>query len=222
VIAHELGALRFIRAGFNKRQLYYLLLKNSQIFTEAGRRWAGYSYKVSGQWQGTFKRLHVIGDKHGEDTTLRLGARPRLLQSLRRVVNGRIRFIHIIRNPYDNISTIFLKTKRWELDLRDSVDYYFFLCHSIVAMKKQIDDSEMLELRHEAFVREPKRHLKQLCDFLGVEAREDYLKSCARIVFKSPYMSRYDLEWDERAIETVQRRMDRVDFLKGYSYDCSM
>lgn len=43
VIAHELDALRYIKEGFNKKQLFYLLLEKSQRFTKAGREWTGYS-----------------------------------------------------------------------------------------------------------------------------------------------------------------------------------
>jgi hypothetical protein len=46
IIAHELDALRFLKAGFSERQLYFLLLGNSRLFARHGRRWGQYSYSV--------------------------------------------------------------------------------------------------------------------------------------------------------------------------------
>src|SRR5213594_4458109 len=76
VIAHELDVLRHIEEGFNKRQIYDLLLENSQISAEAGRvsgrKSNVYSYAVPNQWQGRFEKLRVIGDKKGGGSTQRL------------------------------------------------------------------------------------------------------------------------------------------------------
>src|SRR4051794_27905037 len=106
IIAHELDALKFVAAGFNKDQLYQLLLDNSRRFARKGRAWTGYTYGVPGQWQGRFDKLHVIGDKKGGRSTLQLAENPELLHRLRKTVATDIRFIHTIRNPYDNIATM--------------------------------------------------------------------------------------------------------------------
>ena len=71
--AHELDALRFLEAGFSERQLYYLLVENSRLFTRHGRKWGRYSYAVPGQRQGEFTQLRVIGDNQGGRTTTRIG-----------------------------------------------------------------------------------------------------------------------------------------------------
>ena len=57
------------------------------------------------------------------------------------------------------------------------------------------DDSAVLTLRHENFVRDPESQLRNLCVWLGVDHSEDYLSACAGIVFESPHKSRYKVEW---------------------------
>jgi hypothetical protein len=37
IIAHELDALKFVNAGFDKHKLYQLLLDNSRRFVRRGR-----------------------------------------------------------------------------------------------------------------------------------------------------------------------------------------
>src|SRR5215207_8273627 len=63
IVAHELDALKFVRAGFGKHQLYELLLDNSRRFAQRRREWNGYGYEVPRQWQGRFNEVRVIGDK---------------------------------------------------------------------------------------------------------------------------------------------------------------
>ncbi|MDQ4062826.1 MAG: sulfotransferase, partial [Actinomycetota bacterium] len=49
IIAHELDALKLVEAGFDKLQLYQLLLDNSRRFARGGREWTGYDYEVPHQ-----------------------------------------------------------------------------------------------------------------------------------------------------------------------------
>ena len=106
VIAHELDVLTFVAAGWPRRALYSRILNHDATFTESGRQWFGYDYRVPGQWQGRVSKLRVIGDKKGGKTTERLGARPDLLERLRRTVEVPVRLVHVVRSPYDNITTM--------------------------------------------------------------------------------------------------------------------
>ena len=65
LVGHELNALRYVRRGYTRRQLFWLLLMKDREFARRGRNWTGYDYAVSGQWQGRFEKLLVIGDKKG-------------------------------------------------------------------------------------------------------------------------------------------------------------
>lgn len=214
VVAQELGVLKYILARFNKAQIYYLLLENSRKFTERGRQWGDYSYKVHNQWQGTFKKLKIIGDKQGGGACLRLKARPWLLLRLRDTI-GSIKSLHVIRNPYDNISTI---SKQHNMNLKDSIDYYFSFCETIAKVKEQLNNDELFEFRQESFIDDPKKLLKEICEFLREDAPNEYLNSCASVVYKSPHKSRYKAQWSDELIEIVNQRISQYFFLNGYSF----
>lgn len=219
IIANELGTLKYIAARFNRRQIYYLLLENSRRLASGGRRTVDFSYHVPRQWQGRFNQLQVLGDKHGEGSTLRLRARPWLLQRLRKTVGIHVKLIHVIRNPYDSITTVRIKAKRPQRDLSESVEYYFSLCETVNKLKGQINSADLFELKHESFVENPKAVLEKLCSFLGVEASQDYLNDCASIVFKSPHKSRYETSWSQDWIERVKCKIENFRFLQGYTYE---
>ena len=200
IIANELDALKYVQAGFSKRQIYQLLLENSRKHAESGREWNTYSYEVPGQWQGRFDKLRVIGDKKGGKSTARLRSNPELLQRLQDTVGVGIKFVHVIRNPYDNISTMLRDnigngvTAGRNRGLSYSIEKYFSGCATVRDLKERTTDADMFDVRHESFVEDPARHLGDLCRFLGLEYSDDYLKDCASIIFRSPSKSRHKVE----------------------------
>jgi len=218
IIAHELDTLRYIEEGFDKNQIFYLLLINSKSFAKAGRTWDNYSYKVEKQWQGTFKKLKVIGDKKGGNSIKRIQSNPKLLQELYKTIDKLpIKFIHIIRNPYDNITT--MAKKHFNNNLKNAIDEYFSLCETVKNIKKQIKKNDVIDMKHESFVLNPKSNLESICNFLGLDADVDYLKDCAKIVYNSPHKTRNDLKWTSNLINIVDNKIKEFEFLGGYSYD---
>lgn len=216
VIAHELDALRYIEAGCNKKQLFYLLLEKSQRFTKAGREWTGYSYVIPNQWNGRFRELKVIGDKKGGTSSHRLAENPALLQNLKETIGVDLKITHVIRNPYDSISTM---SKSVGPSLTDSIEAYFFLCKTVANIRGKINKEDWFDIRHESLIDNPEYWLTRLCQFLGQEPPDDYLKDCARIVYKSPRKSRKKSSWPHELIRRVENEIEKHPFLHGYTFD---
>jgi hypothetical protein len=217
IIAHELDALGYVKQGIEREDLFQLIIENSRKFTEEGRKWESYSYEVPGQWRGQFAELEVIGDKKGGASARELGSYPELLPKLEQTVGNEVKLIHVVRNPYDNISTMFLN-RRANRSLRRTVKNYFSLCETNMQVKEQVGDDAVFEVKHEDFVNNPRDYLQRLCHFLELEPREDYLRDCVSQVFASPRKSRYKVEWYDTTITMVGEYMSRYDFLEGYSY----
>lgn len=216
VIAHELDVLRLVQAGFSRTQIYSLILDKDKQFGEGDRRWREYAYAVPNQWQGRLERLLVIGDKKGGGSTRRLQHDPALLSRLRRIVGVPIRFVHVTRNPYDIITKL---SRRQPERLPASIERFFSLASTVVSVKRQALAGEVLDVRHEALIDDPRRTLRKICGFLGVDCTDAYLDDCASIVFTSPRKTRYSVEWPPELIQEVKSRMAGFDFLNGYSYD---
>jgi len=218
IIAHELDVLKFVAAGFNRNQIFYLLLENSRRRAVGGREYSGYSYEVAGQWQGRYRKLRVIGDKKGGRSSTRLTAKPELLEAMRKTIDTRSKFIHVIRNPYDCITTMTTRNQRG-LSLENRIHNYFSRVATVAATKERIAPDDILDVRHEALIEEPKKWLAKLCALLGVEPFPDYVDDCARILFKAPQKSRRNLPWSAENIALVAEKMKPYPFLAGYSYD---
>jgi hypothetical protein len=216
VVANELNTLKYLYAGFRKNQICYLLLQSSQSFAEAGAKWSGYSYRVPYQWQGRFKKLQILGDRKGGSSALILSLYPSLLERLRNTFGIPVKFIHVTRNPYDNISTI---CRKHDMNLMESIDYYFSLCEAVTDISKRLNSDELFEFSHESFIHDPENRLKEICAFLGVNGSEDYLSDCADIVFTSPHKTRDNVQWNKRLMDMVEERIAQFPFLNGYSFE---
>jgi len=206
---------------FDRTQIYYLLLRNSRRAALRGRKGGGYGYAVPNQWQGRFARLDVIGDKSMADVDVRrLAKSPGLLEHLCRVTGAKIRMIHVIRNPYDVITT---KSIRRKLSIMKMIEEYFSYCRQGLRVIRQIDEMAIFDVARipvylEQFIGDPHAELRSLCRLLGVEPAEDYLNACMSIVYRTSHKSRHDVEWSQESIDRVRRQIETIPFLQRYGY----
>jgi hypothetical protein len=215
IIAHEQDTLQFIENSlpFGRNQLYSLLLQNSARFAAEGRTWCGYSYAVPNQWQGKYKKLLVVGDKKGGISTIKIGKDPTLVDRLEATIKVPIKFLHVVRNPFDNISTIAIKEPR---PLENAIDYYF---SSVATNAKLREKMDVHDVELEELIDKPERTIKTICQFLDIEPGKKYLADCSGIVRTRPRQTRKQLQWDKASIARVSKEIQKYDFLKSYSYD---
>lgn len=217
VVAHELNALMYIRAGFSRRQILALLLERSREFSATGNRWSGYTYRVPNQYQGSFKSLKIIGDKQGGISAQYLYLYPDLFGRLLAVMGPETKFIHVIRNPFDNITTMFKRETK--PSLAENIDLYFELCSGVAGAKQQVHSPYWHDLHFESFVGDPAAALQSLCRFLNVPAAADYVQDCAGIVFSSPRQTRHSITWSPADRQRVMDECRSYPFLSEYTFD---
>ena len=91
VVSHELDVLKFIRAGFSKRQIFTMILRTSEGYARRGRVARDYTYRVPNQWHGRFRNLRVIGDKKGPGSMNKLRDDLKLTDRLQKTTGTDIR-----------------------------------------------------------------------------------------------------------------------------------
>jgi len=213
LIAHELNALHFVRRRFSRAQLFYLLRAQDRAFEKAGRQWYGYDYRVEGQWQGRCEQLLVIGDKHAGGATHILGRRPELVQRLADRVQARVKMIHVVRHPLDNIATIH---RLQNLSLAAATKYYFEHAATNARLVRKYG-TDVLTLALEEVIAQPQANIAKLCGFLGLAAAPDYLDACRRAVFAQPRLSRSKVVWPPALVAEVDRQASKIAFLARYA-----
>jgi len=221
ILADEVYALRYVQAGFRRGQIFSILLRASRRELMKGRvtarRLTPYSWLVPGQWQGRFTSLQVIGDSTTGSSTQQLAEIPGLLENFRTIMGPvNLKFIHVIRNPFDPISVMMVRGKR---TFENANEHYFDNCELLLNVRSQLTASSVLPIRYEDFVNQPEKNLTAICNFLGLEADPEYLQACAGILHASPERSRHLVKWEPEWIERVESRLKKYDFLAGYSFE---
>lgn len=215
-VAHEAGVPRYLAARFSRRQILHLLLANTRRQAARGRPHIHYSHAVPGQWQGRYRDLRVIGDKHGEGFLLSAQARPWLTGAVLERFDP-VQFIHVVRNPYDALASVVGSSKRGQ-SLERAVAYFEGLYGTLERVRQQVPPVRLFLLRFEQFLEHPRERLAETCAFLGMDATVDYLDACAAIVLPQPEDRRDLLRWDDAARERVDRLIAQHDFLTGYRF----
>ena len=219
VVADEADVLRYVAAGFGQQQIYRILEKGARREAMKGRvtarRLDPYSFAVPGTSQGSHDHVRVIGDSRAGPTTRRLGREPHLIDRLDRTLDGvDVRFVHVVRNPFDPISAMVRRGKRTH---EEATADYAAQCARVDALCRRLTH-RVLRVHYEAFVDDPAGGLRRLCDFVRLECSDDYLSACAAVIERDRPGERHTVSWSREQIVAVERVIDDVAFLQGYTY----
>lgn len=215
VISSELPAPLWIMRGCSREELYGRILARAIWFDFFGNR-SNYRYQVPNKWQGRFRRLKVIGDKRGGWVTRTLAETPDFFDRVRDLVGVPCRFVHVVRNPFDNIAAISIAGKT---SLEAGVNTYFRHVDVTRRLGAFCRDGELLTIHHEQMIADPGQELTALCEHLGLDPAPDYLKACAKIVFPAPTNTRQKVVWTAAERAKVAARIEEVPFLRDYQFD---
>ncbi len=226
IMGMEWGLMQNLKAGYKRYQIFYSLHMNSVYYREKKNNvWTGYNYKVENGWQGKFSTLKVIGDKKGGRTSIDLKEDFSLLEKLENKVKLKPKLIHIVRNPFDIITTMTNRSNEKKSPGREvkSIDLLPFIkgffdrtevVHKLIAEKKY----DILNIYHEDFIADTTSKLEEIIRFLNLKADNDYLRKCSEIVYESPKKTRYSVEWTKELITYVETKLKDYPLLSHYQY----
>lgn len=215
LFANGLDAAAYLSSGFNVQQVAALSIWNSLRFTASGRRSNGYDYTVPEGWHGRWGELQVIGDKSGDLFSESLRRDSSILQSVLHNLAGKGKFIHVVRNPYDAISSI---ASRGGIGLQAASGIFFALCEANARAREAISRSAWMDLHLEDLIHQPESSLHQLCAFLGQEATDSYVAGCRNLILESPRRSSSAMSWDAGLAREVSDQMDAFPWFDGYCF----
>jgi hypothetical protein len=213
-ISHELHAARHLRAGASFERVQRAILLNAFFFDYFGRGYSGYDYQVPGQMQGRVERLRVLGDKKANGTTRLLRRDPALPTLLRERIPAPIVYLHVVRNPFDNIVT---KARRANTSLRWAANIYLAHVAAVEALKRS-EGKAVIDVFLDDVIAEPQAQLRQLLERLGLDTGpEDYLDACAARLFERPKQTRSEMRWAPELLREVRARFRDCEFLARFA-----
>lgn len=214
LVAHELHAIDLLRKGANVADVMRAMQYNSAFFTRFGRGYMGYDYSVASQSQGSTGDIKVIGDKKANGTTAALRRDPGVVDRLKQTLPGPFRFVHVIRNPFDNIAS---RAERVGVGA-DLATYGYFVNVEVIARLKAEHPELVLDVYLDDLAADPEGVLRGLLTGIGVtEWPETYLADCAKLVFPDARRTRDQIDWPAGMLAAISDKLRGYDFLSRFA-----
>lgn len=216
LISHELHMVKQLLSGSSESDIFKSMVINSALFNKNGREYTGYNYSVTDQYQGKVTTLKLLGDKKGNGTVRLIKKHPKIILLLKRL-RVPVKFIHVIRNPYDNIAT---RATRNGTSLSFAAKGYFKNMEVI----SKIDQGDSFEVEHiflEDLICQPALTLTGLLDSLNIaKPTDEYIQACSKMLFSRPKETRFDWEWSSSLVDYVSQKIEHYAFLERFQ-ECS-
>ena len=222
----------------NKTSIFNALYRASAFSARNGWRSEsitskGYNLHTTA-WQGTFKRLRVVGDKCGgklaryfyQNYTMAVSCYMQLSLS----VQVPILFFHIVRNPFDMIATALIRKvtsiedmKTLSLDkvyvpLEKVQDYVTSIFNFAKAVERVKHFANVYEIHLEDFVRDPRKCVRGICRLLELPCPSKFTDNCYGKAYKNVSRTRNRMIWDQTVKSRVEGEMKKFPFFSRYSF----
>lgn len=255
IVAHEFNLLaRLMQPGShnslqslrNRTVLFSSLCQNSLRHSLFGWRSPeqtldkkGYTLGLNSNssWQGRFRRLRVIGDKAGGLTTHGYRDAPASFisayQELSEIVQLPIKFLHVVRNPYDIIATKLLyrlserRGKKGNFSAQNPIRNERQVMQAVrsleaeaMAVQESTEKLKLvtLEVHNVDFIRDTKKTMTRICQFLGLECTKRYLQLCDDAAYDQPSKSRDSVAWTKGIQQYIDQLIQDYPFFSRYSF----
>ncbi|XP_022801175.1 uncharacterized protein LOC111338893 [Stylophora pistillata] len=178
-------------------------------------------------------KLQVIGDKTAWDSAVMLRLHgTQAIYEMKNKLGVNIKFIHVVRNPFDNIATFVLRHKHIQArtaDLNIKINASEILDEKIqlynnwaegtfVAHKSFPED--FLSVVSMDVVKKPTESLRKMCHFLQVTCSDRFIQDCAAIVDPVPSITRHRIIWTEKQINNVYAVIRAFPaFFEGFTFE---
>ncbi|KAL9984583.1 hypothetical protein ACROYT_G006893 [Oculina patagonica] len=254
VLANEYSVFSRISKGqtfTDRNKMVDELVTSSKQFLERGGKGkvmqgslgntTNFGFYMEGYWQGTYDRyIKVIGDKTAWYTALVFrdlskDSVKRLIDNIENDYKVKVKFIHLIRNPFDIVSTITLRRTRQQeggarfSDHSEKLDDPKLLQQSISRLSRWVEGSAIareildrdtiLDVNGLELVQKPVETMATICQFIGISCSEDFLQACAKVVDPKPSITRHYVVWPQELLDQVYSMINTYPFLSHYTFE---
>jgi len=154
----------------------------------------------------------VVGGKKGGKTSNDFIDRPKLFHHIfDDIIKIPVKWIHVQRNPYDNISSFRKAKGDGAIDLYEKHNE---------GVKWILKNKECITIHLDDLCKNTKEVMRRLCDYYEIPIINKHLNHCRNVVWKKPKITRYNVKWwTEERIERVKKLISENNYMRGYSYE---
>lgn len=103
-------------------------------------------------------------------------------------------------------------------NLDKEINKYFILAERNNQLKKSLP-GEVCEVHSAELIKQPRKTLLGICQFLHLTCEQRYIEDCSKIIFPEAKKTRYNVVWTAKQKDLVREKLQRVPFLQNYSFE---
>lgn len=170
-----------------------------------------YKYKVPGGCQGNTVKPLILGDKKGGGSTRIIRNNPGIFQQILKLYKNKLKVIHVIRNPYDNIAAY---AHYWNETLnKKHVDRYFENMETVFDCKQYISEENWLTIDYKNFVTNPSSSIKSIFNFVDVSIRKVHLQNMVSIVKPCIRGKASNYKWEDSLVKIIEKKTNLFNLI---------
>ena len=105
--------------------------------------------------------------------------------------------------------------------LNNAIKSFFELTETNQKIKELYGDQAVLDILSQELISKLEKTMKEICSFLGVRCKEDYLHQAENILFGKPSITRTTVVWTEEQKQRVYNEMKKYSFLQSFNFDAT-
>lgn len=221
VCSHEVDILYYVESGYQRNQLFCLLIEGSKRFRKKGNHHTGHNYKFPSGFQGKTTQPLVIGDKKGGRSTRRLMKDPSLLQKYSTISGHQTQLIHVYRHPLDNLeSRIKYRTKVNSKSFAHNEAFFLKKMDQLYQCVGEISNTwPCHHLALEDLVNDPRRTVNRLYEYLGLGLNDQLIGEIENRLDPCYLGAWRAKQWNPKTIDAFHNWVERYPFLNRYSIE---
>ena len=164
------------------------------------------------------KEIFLYGDKHSDQNTLSIAKNIELFNQFKSNVYN-LKLINVVRNPYDNITTKYLR-KQSMFDKKKgfigAIKQYNIEMNTVKLLSL---NNPLFNIRLENLILNPIENISKMFDFFSLDYNMEMIEKITNIILKKPSISRNKINWKQNQIDMVKNIIDKYEWLNGYEYE---
>lgn len=161
-------------------------------------------------------KITIFGDKHANKNTMFINSKFDKIYKLNDIFN--LNLIHVIRNPYDMITTNFIRRgRKWDNNIYKIINHFNTLFKTVENIKEKYD---MFDIYLEDLIKYPYNNITELFHYVGIQRLDnEFLSYVSSKLLDNANKSRILYDWQDDQKQLVQNMISKYKFLKGYKWE---
>jgi len=152
-----------------------------------------------GNPQNTKGEIKILGDKSPWDlvNVWRRSAGSNIFEELENMLEGKVKIIITIRDPYQHLPGYFNSKKHLRnLGSKDEVMRVFvrYLARAYDAASYAVDHADCLVVANEDLIQDPQEVVEKIYNFVGVKGADELISQLQEIIYRVPDSKEYDFD----------------------------